>query len=297
MIEEQEVTARELEEARMDLAIRLDPPADETSESALTTPIQTAKENPRLEFREGQFVFCMTNEAGGKVERFISAEQVKHAFTGLPIDTGWMAPGIMRWGNGRLGEWAVGFVPPRVHEIEITREAELQAYVTFGDRTEPAGTVPAVEHSRIRVPLPGLVWFGHGTTYFIWAVRTETLNPHFEIYRAPLPNTYATGEICWGGVKPERMTAASLFKAYDLFMGSTFNNHLANAKSKREPQDVRIVLRDLAVQPYDEKAVAFDVDHCPPIYPVEDLVRQVPQTGVTLDQAIKNYFEMGEMPS
>lgn len=31
-------------------------------------------------------------------------------------------------------------------------------------------------------------------------------------------------------------------------------------------------------------------------YPVDDLVRQVSQTGVTLDAAIRNFFETGEMP-
>jgi hypothetical protein len=260
------------------LLVERRPEAD--NDSKLTSPVQSAKENPCIEFREGQFVFRMTNEAGGKVERFISSAQVRQAFTGLAIDTGWMVPQIMRWGNGRLGEWAVGFVPPRVHEIELTRETVTNVHLTTGEQTL-VGASPAVEYSRIPVPLPGLVWFGHGTSYFIFAVKTETLQPYQEIYRVPLPNTYADGSICWGAVKPERMTAASLFKAYDLFMGTTFNNHLANAKSKSEPEDVRVVLRGLWASGY----------------PVDDLVRQVPHTGVTLDQAIRQYFEGGGMPS
>ena len=146
----------------------------------------------------------------------------------------------------------------------------------------------AGEIDRIRVPLPGLVWFGIATSYWIWAVKTETLQPHQEIYRAPLPNIYADGSICWGQVKPERMTAATFFKAYELFMGSTFNNHLANAKSKGQREDVRVMLRDLARAPYDTR---------PEVYPVDDLMRQVDHVGVTLDQAMRSYFETGAIPS
>lgn len=278
---------------------------EDDSESSLTTPVQSAKENPCIEFREGQLVFRMTNEAGGKVERFISSAQARQAFTGLPVESGWLPPGIMRYGTGTLGEWAVGFVPPKVHELEITSEGSPTKCARCGQSPDAREHI-ASEHGdhvfegstwmdRLRVPLPGLVWFGLGTTYFLWAVKTETLQPYQEIYRAPLPNTYADGSICWGLLKPERMTAATFFKAYDLFMGTTFNNHLANAKSKRAPEDVRVVLRDLG-QPADQ-LYTRTLGGPPVKYPVEDLVRQVPQTGVTLDQAIRSYFETGEMPA
>jgi hypothetical protein len=280
---------------------------------SLTTPIQSAKENPRIEFRDGQFVFCMTNEAGGLVERFISAAQVRQAFTGIPIESGWLPPGVMRWGNGIRGEWAVGFIPPRVHELELTREV---ATAPGADPTAGTPVPPlASEIDRIRVPLPGLVWFGIATSYWIWAVKTETLQPYQEIYRAPLPNIYADGSICWGLVKPERMTAKTLFKAYDLFMGTTFNNHLANAKSKSKRDDVRVMLRDLAraaaefpaMVPVAEMEADFEpgqfvsplpeIELIGPSYPIDDLMRQVDRVGVTLDQAISSYFETGVIPS
>jgi len=265
------------------VALLLERKPEAHSESSLTTPIQSATENPRVEFRQGQFVFCMTNEAGGLVERFISAAQVRQAFTGLPVESGWLPPGIMRYGNGTLGEWAIAFIPPKVHELEITRE------------------IATSEVDRIRVPLPGLVWFGLSTTYFIWAVKTPQLEPYQEIYRVPLPNTYADGSICWGLVKPERMTAATIFKAYDLFMGTTFNNHLANGKSRQHREDVRVKLRDLAVPsdaaPGSAHEAAQLVALTTATYPVDDLMRQIDHTGISLDAAIRTYFQTGVMPS
>lgn len=316
----------------MGLATLLAEEKNPDSDAGLMTPIQNAVENPRIEFREGQYVFCMTNEAGGLVERFVSPAAVRQAFTNLPVESGWLPPGIARWGNGIIGEWAVAFIPPAVHELEITRETAGIEATAAGDVMPGTPVVTNQEVDHLRVPLPGLVWFGIGTHYHIWAVKTETLQPHQEIYRVPLPNVYQDGSICWGQVKPERMTAVTLSKAYDLLMSATFTNHLTAGKSKREREDVRIVLRDLAVTeamgsgPFcecgdrkSEHAVFVDHDECggrncsgrdepccefrvgpapmPPLYPVDDLMRQVEHTGVSLDAAIRQYFQTGEMPS
>ena len=246
------------------------------SETRLLAPLQEANNNPRLEFRDGQFLFSSTNLEGGLVERFISDAAVREAFAGVAVDSGWLRPQVARWGDGRKGEWAIAFFPPGVHELEITREAIVAE--------PPLGTV-----ERLQVPLPGLVWLGIGTQYFIWAVKSPKLEPSHEIYRCPLPNVYVDGKVCWGLVRPPLCTARTIFDAWDLFIRSTFNNHLASGKSKRERDDVRVVLRTLAERP--QEAVSMTK------YPVEDLVRQVDQRGVTLDVAIKVFFETGEIPT
>src|SRR5882762_7780152 len=97
-----------------------------TNELSLTNPVQTAGENARLEFCEGQFLFKSRNVDGGFHERFISAAAAREAFSGIPIDSGWVKPEIVRWGDGRAGEWAVAFIAPGLHEIEITRESLQQ---------------------------------------------------------------------------------------------------------------------------------------------------------------------------
>jgi hypothetical protein len=210
---------------------------------------------------DGQFLFSSTNIEGGKVERLISSAAAREAFSGIPIDSGWLRPEIVRWGNGKLGEWCIAFVPPGLHELELTKE--------------PEQTV-----SRITTPLPGLVFFGLSNQYFIWAVKTETLKPSHTIYRCPLPNVEETGAICWGPFKPPHVSATAIFEAFDLFIKSTFNNHRANGKSKRCRDDVRIVLREQAASPR------------PCSYPVQDLVR-FNEDGVTLDTVIHRYFGSG----
>lgn len=244
----------------------------------LLTPLQTPHENPRVEFRDGQFLFAMTNQEGGLVERFVSNAAVREAFSGIPIDSGWLRPEVVRWGDGKTGEWAVAFIAPQVHELELAREEA-------GEAANPAAISIGID--RVLTPLPGLVFFGLGTQYYVWAVKTERLDPYHEVYRCPLPNVEANALICWGSYKPPRATARTLFDAFDLFIKSTFNNHRANGKSKSQREDVRVLLRGLL---HETSSMAADR------YPVEDLVRQVEHTGVTLDKSIRQFFETGEMP-
>lgn len=235
------------------------------NENRLLAPVYGVNTNPRLEFMDGQFLFSSTNLEGGKVERLISSAAAREAFTGIPIDSGWLRPEIVRWGNGKLGEWCVAFLPPGLHELELTQEGAESANVI-----------------RITTPLPGLVFFGLSNQYYIWAVKTDTLKPSHEIYRCPLPNVEETGLICWGPFKPPRISSTAIFEAFELFIKSTFNNHRANGKSKRCRDDVRVVLREQAASPR------------PCSYPVQDLMRQE-QDGITLDSIIRRYFESGCM--
>src|ERR1051325_10269820 len=143
--------------------------------------VQSANENPRLEFRDGQFLFVTTNLEGGMIERFISNAAAREAFSGIPVDSGWLRPEAVRWGDGRHGEWAIAFIPPGVHELEISFE------LTEADRERDreVGRMASSEGrrlERLHVPLPGLVWFGLGTQYYLWAVKAHQLEPNYEIY-------------------------------------------------------------------------------------------------------------------
>lgn len=240
-----------------------------TINERMLTPVHNEHTNPVLEFRDGQALLRMVNDNGCVHERLISWNAVREACAGLPVDSGWLAPEVCRWGSGANGDWAIAFIPPSAHDIEVT--------------VERASAPEEVE--RINTPLPGMIIFGIGVKYFVWAVKTEKLEPHHEVYRAPLPNVMADASVCWGLHKPPRASARTLLEAWRLFMTSTFNNHAAPGKSKRNKEDVREVLKELAR--------AGDVAR----YPVDDLVRQVEGTGVTLDKAIKRFFETQVMPS
>lgn len=239
---------------------------------SLLTPVQNGHTNPTLEICGGQFLFRGRSEGGTHLEKLVSAAAVREAFTQIPVDSEWLAPnfsygGVVRWGVVRGVEWACMFLPPAVHTLELTEH----------DGTPEQGA------GRISTPLPGMVMLGVGVSYFVWAVKTQKLDPYMEVYRAPLPNVMQDASVCWGAQKPPHATGRAIADAWTLFAyQTTFNNHAANGKSKREPEDVRRVLRACAAE-----GVA---------YPANDLVRQVAQVGVTLDAAIRHFFETGEMP-
>lgn len=233
---------------------------------------QNGHTNPIIEIADGQFLFRAVGENGLLIEQLRSPAAVREAFTKIPIDTEWLTPnlaygGVVRWGVVRGVEWAVMYLPPGVHTIELTE----------GDGT-PEETV-----SRIDAPLPGIAWVGFGNQYFAFAVSTERLDPGRELFRAPLPNVMHDGSVCWGLSKPPGASGRAIGEAWALFAyKTTFNNHVVAAKSKREPGDVRRVLRACAAS--GER------------YPGDDLRRQDAESGATLEKAIRGFFETGVMP-
>jgi hypothetical protein len=245
---------------------------------ALVTPQQNERSSPALIFHDGQCMLDMTTEGGTRVQKLISMEAVKAAAQGIPIDSGWLpleGTGIVRWGNGVLDEWLVAYIAPKRHRLELI---------------DTPGPDEIVEH--IVAPLPGLVIFGGGCRYWIWAVKDEHLNPQREIFRCPLPNVTQDASICWGPLKPPQASPRTIMRAFGLFIGSSFNNHAANEKSKKFPEDCRLMLKELA----DPAQSAEGPIHGPGLkYPVDDLTRQTPN-GISLDAAIRGFFETGGFP-
>lgn len=245
------------------------------SEELQTIPYAPAQA-PTLEILSGQFLFRAKTPNGAIHEKLISAASVREAFTGVNVDSGWLSPEVRRWGTGKSGDWAVLFIPPGTQTLELMPD-------------KPDGQV-----EKITVALPGLVMFGISVKYFLYAMKTPELQPYETIYRAPLPNVEPDGAICFGTHKPPRCTATSIKQAWQIFIQSPFNNHRCDGKSKAQPEDVRIVLQSMGFlasgQAVSPEAVQFSHK-----YPVEDLVRQAKDTGATLDQMIRAFFESGEM--
>ncbi|WP_008318594.1 hypothetical protein [Leptolyngbya sp. PCC 6406] len=151
----------------------------------------------------------------------LSPEALERAFHLAQIDTGWLAPGVVRSGMAAAGDWAVLVIPRQCHALVIAGEAgEL----------------------RLKVPLPPLVLVGLGQTYWLWAIPDKTFSPQSRMMLAPLPNTnpYAQvpGEICWGSNQPPLASAQSLPQAWDLFVTSPFTRHSVRGKSRQYPDDI-----------------------------------------------------------
>jgi Prokaryotic E2 family D len=234
----------------------------------LLMPRQGYDDAPTIKFLDGQFLFSMTSLQGTRIEAFRSEAAVREAFTGIPVDSGWLAPSVQRWGDGRNGEWAVLYVPPGLHKLELT--------------TDDAQTAAGIE--RITAPLPGMVFFGCCVKYWLWALRSDKFEAHHELMRAPLPNVMLDAEVCWGPHKPPSCSGSTIARAWELFVSTTFSNHVAAGKSKQNREDVREVLKRLASSGSEK-------------YPAEDLVRYVDAGGLTIDTVIRHFIEAGALPA
>lgn len=240
----------------------------------LLVPKQDELSCPTLKFHDGQFLFTMTTLEGTKIEALRSAAAVREAFTGVPVDSGWIntdttCRSVVRWGDGRQGEWAVLYIPPGRHQLEIT--------------TDDQATASKVE--RITVHLPSLIYFGGGTKYWLWALRADKFDPNHDLMRAPLPNVFQDAEVCWGPHKPPACTGRAIVKSFELFISTTFSNHAASGKSQKDEEDVRTVLREVAQAGENAR------------YPTADLVRYMESGGITIDKIIRAFIDQGAVLS
>lgn len=87
------------------------------------------------------------------IYKCISPEALRTAFSNEPIDTGWMEPGIVRWGTGSTDTYLVKFIPLATHTINCD------------------------ELGSLTVPLPAMVFVGKGLKYWVWAIQEQEFTP------------------------------------------------------------------------------------------------------------------------
>lgn len=189
--------------------------------------------------------------------KFLAADAVRAAFHPMPIDSGWMPPGTLRFGCDATG----------TRYVAISIRAKV-CPLTIIDNDRGSVTLD--------IPLPGFIFTGCGRSYWIWAVKDEEITPQTRTYHAPLSNVGGNGGICFGANSPPEASASTIAEAYHLFLDSPFNGHLANNKSRKHPGDIRYLLQDLA------QAEAFPFDDLLPI-----ATREHPTQAVTLDTLLK----------
>lgn len=222
--------------------------------STTNPTVLVAPEEPEFKYEfatyalEGHYLIRY-QENGRWVSKFVTAEDMSAAYTLTEKDTGWIPNRIMRFGSSPRGPWSVYSTEPR--EILITLEGDL---------------------APISIPAPRLVLLGIGNTYYLWALKCEDFQRDGVAYKAPFPNVHDDGKICWGSNTPPAATVDKIKDAWKLFFATPFNNHLTNGKSIKYPNDVREMLRDLAIQ---EK------------YPVSDL-RDASGQGRTISSVIES---------
>ncbi len=99
----------------------------------------------------------------------------------------------------------------------------------------------------LRVPLPGLLMIrttkdNRSPDYAVYAVKKRPDTLKADLFHAPLPNVFTSGNICWGSVErvaDEALHDVNLAADWSMLLGSPFGNHAVNGKSKAHRDDIR----------------------------------------------------------
>jgi PRTRC genetic system protein B len=162
--------------------------------------------------------------------KLISHEAAVLAFnTTHTEDSGWLPENVLRTGRNVRGAWAVYVTRPQMVQI-VTDQDE-----------------------RLNIPIPATLFLGWGPRYYLWALPNKKFNPNLPVYRAPFPNIYSNGRICWGNHKVPRATVANIWRAWRMFFNTAFNDHISSNKCKSCPGSVLELLRRLS----EEGATVF----------------------------------------
>jgi hypothetical protein len=119
----------------------------------------------------------------------------------------------------------------------------------------------------IVVPLPGLVLARKASTvarraptYSLAAVKVSRhdLDETTPLYHVPLPNIFASTNICWGSIKHGNVEAVfnDLGAGWDALFDTPFNSHGTHGKSESYPDDIRKMLSRL----HNEQITAYPLD-------------------------------------
>lgn len=202
----------------------------------------------------GDQLLFQTRKDDAQISKFVSSAAVRQAFVNEPIDSGWLPPNVSRCGQSSRGTWMVRILPPAQYNLRM-----------------------AGQQRALRVPLPGLVWFGQANHYYIFAMKArECGKPSGEIFHAPLPNVNGFGLICFGQNDHPNVADGGFDKAWRTFWEAPFNDDHSSGKSKQNSNNINDLLRSLARQKMQ-------------VYPESDLV----STRYTLDGLIETLTRRG----
>lgn len=205
-----------------------------------------------LHIFDEQFLLQYRDRSGALVTKFVSAEAVRQAVLDENVDTGYLPYGVVRWGMGVGGAWAVRYEPPSKRTIYLD--------------------VPNAASAPLTVPLPAFIFVGRGNAYWLYAVSGAQFNPRSTLCRAPLPNVADDGQICFGKNRVPAVADGGMERAFDLFFAAPFNDHHMDNRSRQHPDDIRVQLRGLAAGGAAK-------------YPIRDLIKR----DLTVDDCVRRF--------
>lgn len=131
------------------------------------------------------------------------------AFNAFEASTGFMPEGVLYWQRKSQSERIAIWLPPARREIAWRSGKRVQ---------------------HLDVPLPGFVFIGEGTRYWIFAASQRPASNSAVMCKAPLPNVHEDGLICAGNVEFPRCSLSTIHQAAALFFASEFNHDLSSDK-------------------------------------------------------------------
>lgn len=182
-----------------------------------------------LKSRELMFTWQQDDKLQSKL---ITNEAAFLAFKeGHQQDTGWLPAGVLRAGSNARGEWVV--YAARAQMIDIVTD----------------------KGEKLKVPIPATLFMGWGSRYYLWALPNKKFDRKLPVYKAPFPNIYDNGRICWGSHKVPKVSANNIERIWQMFFGTVFNEHIATKKCRSYPDNVLDLLRRLS----HEEATTFPI--------------------------------------
>ena len=168
------------------------------------------------------FIVLTKFSKGQATERFVvDPDDVAAALGSLTLNSGLLPEGCLFW-HKKEGTEGVGlYLPPQARLVTVRDEATAW-----------------------RVPLPGLVFAGRGYSYQVWAAVERPTDSRYPLYMAPLPNVSPQG-VCLGNAPFPPAGPATIRQAVDAFFSSKFNRDLSNQKSRKYPDNVLELWREL----------------------------------------------------
>ena len=165
---------------------------------------------------------------GSPVSTFVvDPLDVAQRLGGLAVESGLLPRNCLFWQRHGGQERLAVYVPPQVWAVSI------------------AGG------ERLNVPLPGLVFVGHGKKFGAWAVVQPDDAPAgwlpdagTVLYNCPTPNVSSNG-VCTGNVPFPEASSGTIWPAVYLFFESAFNDHLSDGKSRAHERGILAMWREL----------------------------------------------------
>lgn len=175
-------------------------------------------EAPIAELRIYESAVLYTRREGRNWRQYpIEPDQLAQLLGKLPIASGLLPPQTLGNGIKNGAPFYVIYVP--------AHRARLQM---------PQGRT-------YTIPLPPLIWCGCKRDYRVWALGTPDVpDRDVPLYKAPFPNCYVSGGICWGNVgQIPDATTKTIGQVAKLFLEeSEFNMHVSDGKSLAFPVSV-----------------------------------------------------------